>query len=135
MLVADCLTNQPHHLARNMLSSVGAANSAKLLIAELSHNKQAPFQGQRSKESAVWLFFQSPRSAQQSRQLNLAQPPSQLLPSAGTAACCSEGTAAAISSHSERLLTPEMGMKPICLMPSSHHVSFSLTFGPLTNVA
>lgn len=58
--VADGLPCQPHDLARDVLSSLGHVNSMELLIAELSHKRQAPFQSQRSKESAVWLFFQSP---------------------------------------------------------------------------
>ncbi len=43
-----------------VLFSVGHVNSMELFIAQLSLEQQAPFQSQRSKESAVWLFFLSP---------------------------------------------------------------------------
>lgn len=51
---------QPNDLSRDASFSVGHVNSIELLIAELSHKRQAPFQSQRSKESAVWLFSLSP---------------------------------------------------------------------------
>lgn len=60
--VAHGLPCRPHDLARVVLFSLGRVNSMELIIEELSHKKQqAPFQSQRSKESAVY-FFQSPEA-------------------------------------------------------------------------